>query len=52
MTSAWMGMSEFEVELKAGRIRLDGDTHLAATCAKWIARSGLASKALNDAWNG
>ena len=52
MTSAWMGMSEFEDELKAGHIRLDGDIHLAVTFARWIGRSGLASKPLNDALNG
>jgi len=45
MTSAWMGMSEFEVELGADRIRLDGDAHLATTFTRWIGRSGLASKA-------
>ena len=45
MTSAWMGMSEFEVELEADRIRLDGDAHLATTFTRWIGRSGLASKA-------
>jgi DNA-binding HxlR family transcriptional regulator len=43
MTSAWMGMSEFEVELDASRIRLDGDAHLVTTFTEWIGRSGLAS---------
>jgi DNA-binding HxlR family transcriptional regulator len=42
MTSAWMGMSEFEAELEADLIRLDGDAHLATTFTRWIGRSGLA----------
>jgi hypothetical protein len=43
MTSAWMGMSEFKDEIAANRIRLDGDAHLAATFARWIGQSGLAT---------
>jgi DNA-binding HxlR family transcriptional regulator len=43
MTSAWMGMSEFEVELDARRICLEGDSHLVATFTQWVGRSGLAS---------
>jgi DNA-binding HxlR family transcriptional regulator len=42
MTSAWMGMSAFEIELGAERISLDGDQNLAATFIEWIGRSGLA----------
>lgn len=45
MTSAWMGMSSFDDELRAGRIELDGDAGLAASFIRWIGRSGLASAA-------
>lgn len=43
MTSAWMGMSEFETELRDDRIQLDGDALLATTFSQWIGRSGLAN---------
>ena len=42
MTAAWMGMSNFEAERGAKRIRLDGDAALAASFNRWIGRSGLA----------
>ena len=42
MTSAWMGMSGFNDELRAGRITLDGDATLSSTFVRWIGRSGLA----------
>jgi DNA-binding HxlR family transcriptional regulator len=42
MTSAWMGLSDFEVEIEAGRIELDGDPRLLGTFTQWIGRSGLA----------
>lgn len=42
MTSAWMGISEFEEELEARNISLDGDSLLASTFTRWIGRSGLA----------
>jgi DNA-binding HxlR family transcriptional regulator len=42
-TSAWLGMSEFEEELEARHITLDGDSSLAATFTRWIGRSGLAA---------
>jgi len=42
MTSAWMGMSDFEAELESGRIELDGDADLATGFTRWIGRSGLA----------
>jgi hypothetical protein len=48
MTAAWMGMSDFRTELRAGRIRLDGDPGLAASFATWIGRSGLAGTAAGD----
>jgi DNA-binding HxlR family transcriptional regulator len=43
MTSAWMGMSDFERELSARRIQLDGDRGLSRTFRQWIGRSGLAN---------
>jgi len=43
MTSAWMGMTDFQVELGASRIELDGDADLVATFTQWIGRSGLAA---------
>lgn len=43
MTSAWMGMSHFQAELRAGHIELDGDPHLLATFTQWIGQSGLAT---------
>jgi hypothetical protein len=43
MTSAWMGMSDFDVELRAGRIELRGDPVLSASFTRWIGRSGLAN---------
>jgi DNA-binding HxlR family transcriptional regulator len=43
MTSAWMGMSDFETELGAHRIRLSGDEKLSRTFTRWIGRSGLAA---------
>jgi DNA-binding HxlR family transcriptional regulator len=43
MTAAWMGMSDFEAELRAKRIELDGDPVLSSTFSQWIGRSGLAS---------
>ena len=45
MTSAWMGMSEFEDEIACKRIMLAGDPGLAGSFPKWIGRSGLAAKA-------
>ena len=42
MTSAWMGMSDFEAELRARRIELSGDARLSESFARWIGRSGLA----------
>ena len=42
MTSAWMGMSDFTAELRAGRIVLDGDAILTSSFVTWIGRSGLA----------
>lgn len=42
LTAAWMGLGDFEVELAARRIELDGDPALAATFTQWIGRSGLA----------
>lgn len=49
LTSAWMGMSEFEAELAAGRIELDGDGDLAASFTGWIGRSGLAGEPARSA---
>ena len=43
MTSAWMGVSDLEAELRANRIELDGDPVLSSTFSQWIGRSGLAS---------
>jgi len=48
MTSAWMGMSEFDAELRARRIELEGDPQLSASFTRWIGRSGLAEKVPND----
>jgi len=42
MTSAWMGLSDFETELRASRIALSGDTELSRSFSRWIGRSGLA----------
>lgn len=42
MTSAWLGISEFDEELEARNISLDGDSLLASTFTRWIGRSGLA----------
>ena len=42
MTSAWMGLSDFEAELRDQRIELDGDAKLAGSFTRWIGRSGLA----------
>jgi len=47
MTSAWMGLSDFEVELRANRIELSGDTRLSDTFTRWIGRSGLAGSVLD-----
>lgn len=41
MTSAWMGLTSFSVELDAGRIELDGDPALSASFRQWVGRSGL-----------
>lgn len=41
MTSAWMGMSRFADELRAGRIQLDGDPALAQGFTTWIGHTGL-----------
>lgn len=49
MASAWLGMSEFEAELEAGHISLDGDPSLASTFTRWIGRSGLADQRTEDA---
>jgi DNA-binding HxlR family transcriptional regulator len=43
LTSAWMGVSDFEAELEAKRIELDGDRDLVGTFTRWIGRSGLAA---------
>jgi len=43
MTSAWMGISDFGAELRAGRIILDGDPLLSGSFTRWIGRSGLAA---------
>jgi DNA-binding HxlR family transcriptional regulator len=48
MTSAWMGMSNFQAELQSGRIELDGDPDLTASFTRWIGRSGLAGGAHAD----
>ena len=45
MTSAWTGMSDFEDELRARRIQLDGDPALANSFTRWIGRSRLAADA-------
>jgi len=45
MTSAWMGLSEFESELRGKRIELSGDARLSQTFTRWIGRSGLAEAA-------
>lgn len=43
LTSAWLGLSEFEAELEERHISLDGDLSLASTFTRWIGRSGLAA---------
>jgi DNA-binding HxlR family transcriptional regulator len=43
MTSAWMGMTDFSDELRAKRIRLEGDPVLSKNFTQWIGRSGLAA---------
>lgn len=45
MTSAWMGMSSFSVELNASRIELDGDPALSVSFSRWVGRSGLGEPA-------
>jgi len=45
MTSAWMGISSFSVELDANRIELDGDPGLSVNFSRWIGRSGLGETA-------
>ena len=45
MTSAWMGLSSFDAELRARRIELSGDPILRSCFTRWIGRSGLASEA-------
>ena len=42
MTAAWMGLADFEAEIRERRIELSGDARLAATFTRWIGRSGLA----------
>lgn len=44
MTSAWMGMSEFETELRGRRIVLDGDPALSSRFTRWIGRGRLAAE--------
>jgi DNA-binding HxlR family transcriptional regulator len=44
MTSAWLGISDFEMEIANRRIQLEGQQRLSATFARWIGRSGLADK--------
>lgn len=44
MTSAWMGMSEFEEEIALKRITVDGEPTLTRNFPAWIGRSGLAAK--------
>lgn len=46
MTSAWLGMTDFEVELREGRVALSGDARLSKTFSRWIGRSGLAGPAV------
>ena len=48
MTAAWMGLSDFEAELGAGRIGLDGDPTLSRSFSRWIGRSGLAESLANE----
>jgi DNA-binding HxlR family transcriptional regulator len=45
MTSAWMGLSDFEKELREERIVLNGDARLSMSFYRWIGRSGLAGAA-------
>jgi DNA-binding HxlR family transcriptional regulator len=45
MTSAWMGLSDFEEELREKRIVLNGDARLSTSFSRWIGRSGLAGAA-------
>lgn len=45
MTSAWMGFSDFQAELRENRIDLSGDTDLSKTFIRWIGRSILAEPA-------
>lgn len=45
MTSAWMGMSDFDTELGKGLIALSGDARLSTNFSHWIGRSGLAATA-------
>jgi DNA-binding HxlR family transcriptional regulator len=42
MTSAWMGLSDFNAELRENRIELIGDRSLSDSFTLWIGRSGLA----------
>lgn len=44
LTSAWLGISEFDEELEGRHIILDGNSSLASTFTHWIGRSGLAAK--------
>jgi DNA-binding HxlR family transcriptional regulator len=48
MTSAWMGLSDFRAELRAGRIELHGDAGLSGSFTRWIGRSGLAGDARSE----
>lgn len=43
MTSAWMGMSEFDASIRTNLIMMDGDPVLSARFTHWIGRSGLAA---------
>ena len=43
LTSAWMGHSDFDAEVAAGRITLIGDDILSRTLTRWMVRSSFAS---------
>jgi DNA-binding HxlR family transcriptional regulator len=47
MTSAWLGLSSFENELRARHIQLDGDRRLSATFTQWIGRTKLTKENQN-----
>lgn len=45
LTSAWMGHSNFESEIEAGKISLTGHELMARTLTKWLLRSSFADVA-------